>query len=397
MLNKLTLLLVALALAIALAPRPGLAAAADDPLPSNPLEGQRLFTEKLCIRCHSIQGVGGKTGPDLGEVWLGSSLEIASKLWNHFPRMNEAFRQENLQRPTLTTDEARKLIAFLYFLNYFDKVANSEVGEKLFREKNCIRCHSVGGKGGDVGPALDKYQGEYAAPMITAALWNHGPKMMQKMLARHVPRPTFEERDVIDILAFIREKGLNDRTRRSYVHPGDPAHGQELFQQKGCIRCHSINGKGGTIGPDLAQRSLKGRLSFILSEMWNHGAKMWPTMAKEHIEFPQFSPTEMADVMTYLYFLEFRDPPGSAERGKRVFLDKGCGVCHLPATPGMKTIGPDLSRVGLNSRDKIIAEMWNHSPAIEERMKLGQIRWPLLEKNEMRDLVEYFLSINKGG
>ena len=45
------------------------------------------FTQKLCIRCHSIQGVGGTTGPDLGEIWLGSFMDIASKLWNHFPRM----------------------------------------------------------------------------------------------------------------------------------------------------------------------------------------------------------------------------------------------------------------------------------------------------------------------
>jgi cytochrome c2 len=129
--------------------------------------------------------------------------------------------------------------------------------------------------------------------------------------------------------------------------------------------------------------------------MWNHGAKMWPLMAKEGIPFPEFSPAEMSDVMTYLYFLEFHDPPGSAARGKQVFEQKKCAVCHVPAAPGMKTIGPDLAAVGLNSRTKIVAEMWNHSPAIEERMKQLQIRWPLLDKGEMRDLVEYVLSLNK--
>src|SRR3989338_1304378 len=68
-------------------------------LPENPLAGRALFTSKRCIRCHSIQGVGGRTGPDLGEVALGSFNAISSSLWNHFPRMVEAFRKERLQWP----------------------------------------------------------------------------------------------------------------------------------------------------------------------------------------------------------------------------------------------------------------------------------------------------------
>lgn len=364
-------------------------------LPRNPLEGRHLFTTKLCIRCHSIQGVGGRTGPDLGEVALGSFPAIASKLWNHFPRMNEAFEKERLRRPTLTEAEARQLITFLYFLNYLDKSANPAVGDKLFHEKNCYRCHSVGGKGGHVGPKLDSYQGRYAAPFITAALWDHGLKMMRKMVARGVPRPTFEERDVIDILAFIREKGLDDRATRSYLPSGNPVRGRELFSEKHCVRCHSIRGGGGHMGPDLAQRGLKGSLSYILSHMWNHGAHMWPKMEQEGIPVPQFSPREMSDLMTYLYFIEFRMPAGSAPRGRQVFTRKHCAVCHLPAAPGAATIGPNLAQVGLDGPFKILAEMWNHAPAIERRMKEGQIRWPLLDKDEMRDLMAYILSLGK--
>lgn len=378
------------------APGSALSGGADAFLPTNPLKGRHLFTAKLCIKCHSIQGVGGRTGPDLGEVALGSFPAIASKLWNHFPRMNEAFEKERLRRPTLTQDEARELITFLYFLNYFDKAANPAVGEKLFREKNCYRCHSVGGKGGHVGPGLDAYQGRYAAPFITAALWNRGLKMMRTMVARGVPRPTFEERDVIDILAFIREKGLYARTTRSYLPSGNPIRGRELFQEKSCVRCHSINGKGGRIGPDLAQRGLKGSVSYILSHMWNHGSHMWPKMVQEGIRVPQFTPRDMSDLMTFLYFIEFRMPAGSARRGREVFTQKQCAICHLPATPGAATIGPNLAEVGLDNPFKILAEMWNHAPAIERRMKEGQIRWPLLDQDQMRDLMEYILSLSQG-
>ena len=385
-------------MALALVPYGNVWAAEDEAfLPHNPLEGRALFTEKLCIRCHSIQGVGGTTGPDLGEIWLGSFMDIAAKLWNHFPRMNEAFQAAHLKRPTLTAAEARKLITFLYFLNYFDRTANADVGEKLFREKNCIRCHSVGGKGGHVGPPLDPYQGRYSAPFITAALWDHGPKMMKTMQERHVARPSFEERDVVDILAFIRQKGLYDQTRRSYLPPGDPVQGRALFQRKGCIVCHSINGQGGTVGPDLAKRHLKGSLSYILSHMWNHGAHMWPEMARRGIPLPTFTPGEMSNVMTFLYFLQFNDPPGSVAQGRQVFAQKQCAACHQPENPTAHTIGPNLAKLGLDSPFEILAQMWNHAPAIEGRMKQGEIRWPLLDKDEMRDLIAYILHVSRKG
>src|SRR3989304_5245581 len=53
---------------------------------------------------------------------------------------------------------------------------------------------------------------------------------------------------------------------------------------------------------------------------------------------------EMRDLLTYLYSLHFRDQPGSARRGERLFASKGCATCHRVAgdRPG---IGPSLSRV----------------------------------------------------
>lgn len=364
-------------------------------LPENPLEGRRLFYEKLCVTCHSIQGVGGRAGPDLGEVRLGGFTGIASKLWNHFPRMKEAFRDADLEWPQLTTEDARKLIGFLYFLNYFDKAADASIGERLFHVKNCIRCHSVGGQGGSIGPELDLYQSDFAAPMITAALWNNGPKMMKEMRRRKVPRPQFQERDVVDILAFIRANGLSDKTERKYLSPGNPVRGKALFASKRCVRCHAIRGAGGGVGPDLAKASLKGSLSFILSQMWNHGSNMWPRMAKEGVRFPRFTPQEMSDLIAYLYFLDFDTFPGSKKRGQRIFRKKRCKGCHVPTKPGKETIGPDLSEADLDTPFTVLAEMWNHAPAIERKMHEQGIRWPLLEEDEMRDLIEYLMSLRE--
>lgn len=366
----------------------------DEFLPENPEEGSALFTSKLCIRCHSVQGVGGKAGPDLGEVQLGSFSDITAKLWNHFPRMNEAFALERLVWPTFTSAQTQKLVMFLYYLNFLDKAANAEVGEKLFHEKNCVRCHSVGGVGGDVGPELDPYQEDYATPFITAELWNNGPKMMEKMQAEKIQRPAFRERDVIDILAFIRAKGLGEEARRQYLEVGNPVRGKALFKNKGCSYCHSIRGAGGKIGPDLARQPLKGSLSYILSELWNHGSNMWPKMKREGIKFPKFEPQEMADLISYLYFLKFKDVVGTASKGAEVFARQNCKLCHTPKRPGDETIGPNLAEVGLKNSFDVLAAMWNHAPRIEDRMKEEGIRWPLFEKEEMANLLEYILSLN---
>jgi cytochrome c2 len=33
---------------------------------------------------------------------------------------------------------------------------------------------------------------------------------------------------------------------------GDPISGRRIFVDRGCVRCHSIWGNGGTLGPDFA-------------------------------------------------------------------------------------------------------------------------------------------------
>jgi len=38
--------------------------------------------------------------------------------------------------------------------------------------------------------------------------------------------------------------------------PGqDPVAGSRVFDAKGCVKCHALNGSGGKVGPDLARTS----------------------------------------------------------------------------------------------------------------------------------------------
>ena len=42
--------------------------------------------------------------------------------------------------------------------------------------------------------------------------------------------------------------------------PSEPLKGRIVFEEKNCIKCHSINGAGGEIGPDLARVYFRGQL-----------------------------------------------------------------------------------------------------------------------------------------
>src|SRR5208282_6545684 len=126
--------------------------------------GRTVFSEKGCIRCHAIWAQGGNLGPDLARSGVRLSvLQLAGVLWNHSPAMVEKMRERRIERPMLTTREMAELASFLYFLDYLDLPGEPEAGEAKFTQKGCVKCHTLGGKGGGVGPALDKYK-RFASP-----------------------------------------------------------------------------------------------------------------------------------------------------------------------------------------------------------------------------------------
>lgn len=363
-------------------------------LPGNPLEGSRLFTGKGCLRCHAVHGVGGTTGPDLGRGILNRPLlEIAGVMWNHSPGMEHVFQEKRIARPKFESSEMASLLSFLYYLGSLDPPGDATVGARLFRQKGCQICHSLGGKGGSVGPELDKYS-RYASPLyLTTALWKRGKAMAEKMQEKRVPRPTFEGSDIPDLLAYIRSVGAG--AERVYAPPGSPKRGEELFTEKHCVECHSVRGHGGKVGPDLAIK-LKGSLMRISGSMWNKGPRMWTKMAERGIEVPSLSEAEMSDLISYLYFFQFIDPPGDAGRGWAVFKEKRCGTCHVPAGTG-KSVAPSFAKVAekLGTALEVITEMWNHAGKMEEKMVEENVAWPVLKGGEMADLIAYVLSARR--
>jgi mono/diheme cytochrome c family protein len=178
----------------------------------------------------------------------------------------------------------------------------------------------------------------------------------------------------------------------------DPVSGARLFQTKGCVRCHAINGVGGTEGPDLGQTARPLSFYELAAAMWNHlpqmATRLWssPSSATEK---PYMTPNEMSDLAAFLYTprgASERLPgePGEPRRGERLIADKGCLGCHSLETPPRGKVGGSLSGLkGLDSPWTIIAKMWNHGFLMVATIEGSSKAWPRLTSRETADLVAF--------
>jgi mono/diheme cytochrome c family protein len=131
-------------------------------LVGDPHEGATLFFEKKgCAGCHSVNGVGGKSAPELGYNRSSQSRlsQIVSAMWNHAPRMWESMHAKRVAYPYLDQEDMANLFAFLYTARYVDEPGDERRGERLYASKGCARCHGAQGTAAAIGPDLSTVAG----------------------------------------------------------------------------------------------------------------------------------------------------------------------------------------------------------------------------------------------
>ena len=270
---------------------------------------------------------------------------------------------------------------------------DTEVGWVLFREKNCIRCHAVWGQGGDVGPDLGRTRtlGHVTASQLAGMMWNHVPRMWEKMEEGGVRLTAISPEEMSHLFAFLLFIRYADE-------PGDPVEGKRVLAKHGCNTCHSIDTQEATVGPDLAVWARFVNPVVWAQKMWTHALTMKGTMAQMGIAWPQFTGNDLNNIVAYIRsqtsgegkeYLE----PGSSARGKALFETRGCASCHTLGVDG--GVGPDLQHIDLpETLSGIASRMWNHAPRmLEEAQRRGQSdKAQALEAQEMADIITYLLT-----
>src|SRR3989304_574098 len=118
--------------------------------------------------------------------------------------------------------------------------------------------------------------------------------------------------------------------------------GGKVFAEKGCGRCHALRGTGGGVGPDLGRIQTGTSFFELGAAMWNHLPRMGAKMSELGIRRPTLTPTEVSNLIAFLFTAQYYDEPGDAKTGEELFAAKGCVQCHEVGGKGGR-VGPGLA------------------------------------------------------
>ncbi|MBI3722880.1 cytochrome b N-terminal domain-containing protein [bacterium] len=142
---------------------------------------------------------------------------------------------------------------------------------------------------------------------------------------------------------FLENGGVPPEGPLALLDRYPPRLGKRVFVEQ-CSSCHRIGGKGGTKGPELTG---------YLSPRWLAGAIRAPQDPKFYGSHDKMGPTEAKPdeidaLVSYIVSLrrEGARTDAKAEKGKKVFAEKQCDMCHDVRLDQQSGEGPNLAGYG---------------------------------------------------
>lgn len=180
------------------------------------------------------------------------------------------------------------------------------------------------------------------------------------------------------------------------VLDGNPFRGRTLFVEKHCDQCHSVFGHGGHLGPEITRIVARKPLPQLTGEFWNHTPRMIDEMLDKGYAWPRMDRQEMADLLSYLYYLQLFDEIGSPTRGAATFARLRCESCHSVGGRG-GTVASALDDFAVYSSPVPLAQaMWNAGPTMQRAQTTRSASIPEFSEGEMADIQAYIRDRGRG-
>jgi mono/diheme cytochrome c family protein len=285
--------------------------------------GHEVFQRSGCIGCHKLHGVGGVIGPDLDNVGANRSPDWLLK---HFK--NPAAVTPGSAMPPIKASEAELQALTLYVLSFTGEplsayyvsmktIPSPAEGRRLFEEKGCFGCHSIGGKGGNIGPALDQVAKQHGAEWIVAHFQN--PQAVSPGTV--MPQFNFNQEQIRALTEFLLS--LTDTNVIGFLKVPSAINpierGKDVYRKYGCAGCHGPDGKGGVPNPNAKTAQQVPGLLYVaegytkdeLRKRILDGQKEIPVMDSKKPPAPLYMPAwrgkiaegELSDLIAYLVSL----------------------------------------------------------------------------------------------
>jgi cytochrome c2 len=347
-------------------------------IPGDSGRGAKVFESEQCIRCHAVNGRGGKIGLDLARsVSRGyTPAQLASRMWNHAPTMWSTIEATGIQSPRLTPEGAADLFAFFYSARFFDKPGETARGRDVFAARQCGVCHGITDSKAEGAPPVARWESLADPILLAQQMWNHSFRMRQAFERRHIQWQALTTAELNDILAYLRSLPQTGHLTSHFANDSGIG-GAGVFESKGCAHCH--------VGDLALENRLRDMtLTDIAVDMWNHAPRMLQPP-------PPLTSDEMRSLLSYLWMRQFVYPGGSAEDGRRVFTERHCAECHLSGKNGARQLPGQAYKY---SEVTIMSVLWRHGPEMLNRMKQAGIGWPSFRNaQEVADLIAFLNSV----
>jgi putative heme-binding domain-containing protein len=151
---------------------------------------------------------------------------------------------------------------------------------------NCALCHGLGAHGGGRGPDLTRAQKKHT----------HSDAEMFQVTSNGIPGTAMPangtngqgvgmtDEEIWQIIAYIRSVEVKAPAKPL----GNAAHGKELFYGDGnCSLCHTVEGKGGRLGPELTSVGGSRTRESVIDSVRNPSRRLAWGLTEATKEFPQ--------------------------------------------------------------------------------------------------------------
>jgi nitric oxide reductase subunit C len=183
------------------------------------VQGKRLWEKNNCMGCHTLLGEGAYYAPELTKVYERRGPDFIKAMLRNPQAMYPG--QRRMVQYHFTDGEIEALVAFLQWIGEMDlngfppkptllpvavPVASREnvvarrEQPKVFNQM-CIACHSLGGQGGVVGPALDNVGSRRDYDNLV--VWLTDPQKVKP--GTLMPRLPLSEADIVELASFLSQ------------------------------------------------------------------------------------------------------------------------------------------------------------------------------------------------